>query len=671
MIRVLRLNTPGLSSSALFDQEKFTCCLETVHLDTIRAQGFAALSYTWGDPYGGFQSEEDDDDASAPPYTADRDCEIVCNGHPVMVTRNLLDFLRTAKQHGSFPHESMPIWIDAVCINQEDLDERAAQVRIMTWIYSCAKEVFIWLGKPVRDLQYAKRLLWALKKHDVHELREYQPKMPEDLEKANVFLSTGATSREAWAALGDLFCRAWFGRMWVIQEVVFGGSATTKIYFGDEFIKYKHIDHFSECYEGCWWVEQYLHRVWHHRDIHLPLDEAKVARIRDNMHAVGHIQQSNERAAFGLTYDYFNMLMFSKAFDAGDPRDKIFALLGMCASIDNIGMPDYRLDAAILFPEIFAMTLAEAGTMPFSLHTPRKGSEKIQGLPTWCPDYSARDFYTADFTATHAAGHSAGHLWKGGINVRWGTDRRRFGVRNAPIDHVRLVGESMEEFLESGRCPGCIKILSSLPEKYKKKQQSCIEVFWRLWVRDREFRQFEARPIVGECFARWLVVQAAKTICSTPDVAGQRAAIKASFIGSFEELSKLDTAGIMPRPEELELYLGPSRPEDATALTPKSNRRQPEGVGMESYWHYDSQSPRVRDKLFFTETDGYIGIGPHTMKEGDLMCIFCGAPSCFIIRASEEDEGCYNFVGPAYVHGLMDEEEVKDMGFGVTWVTLV
>jgi hypothetical protein len=94
-------------------------------------------------------------------------------------------------------------------------------------------------------------------------------------------------------------------------------------------------------------------------------------------------------------------------------------------------------------------------------------------------------------------------------------------------------------------------------------------------------------------------------------------------------------------------------------------------VEVESYWHYDDQSPRVRDKLFITRDEGYIGIGAHTMREGDLMSIFCGAPSCFIIRLSEEHKGCYNFIGPAYVHGLMDEEEVKEIGYGVTWATLI
>jgi hypothetical protein len=88
------------------------------------------------------------------------------------------------------------------------------------------------------------------------------------------------------------------------------------------------------------------------------------------------------------------------------------------------------------------------------------------------------------------------------INIRWADDKRKFGVRDAPIDHIALVGESMDGFLNSGKCPGWIKIWSSMPEKYKKKKkQSCVEVFWQVWVRDREWRKYEARPLVGECFA--------------------------------------------------------------------------------------------------------------------------------------------------------------------------
>ena len=41
---------------------------------------------------------------------------------------------------------SLQIWADAVCINQNDVDERSSQVSIMSDIYQEAKKCQIWLG---------------------------------------------------------------------------------------------------------------------------------------------------------------------------------------------------------------------------------------------------------------------------------------------------------------------------------------------------------------------------------------------------------------------------------------------------------------------------------------------------------------------------------------------
>src|SRR5947209_16619892 len=96
------------------------CTLRTVNLDE-RPQ-YTALSYVWGDL---------------------SDIRFIeCNGSPLSITKNL----DVALQHlwtrpGSF-------WIDAICINQADLSERAAQVSLMGDIYANASETIIWLGEP-------------------------------------------------------------------------------------------------------------------------------------------------------------------------------------------------------------------------------------------------------------------------------------------------------------------------------------------------------------------------------------------------------------------------------------------------------------------------------------------------------------------------------------------
>jgi hypothetical protein len=96
-----------------------------------------ALSYEWGSPT--------------------RDYEIYCEGQTLKVTGNLLAAMRRMrsttskparkKLKGRMPGRAQLLWIDAICINQDDMAERSEQVKLMTEIYRNAKRVLIWLGE--------------------------------------------------------------------------------------------------------------------------------------------------------------------------------------------------------------------------------------------------------------------------------------------------------------------------------------------------------------------------------------------------------------------------------------------------------------------------------------------------------------------------------------------
>jgi hypothetical protein len=83
---------------------------------------YRCLSYTWGD--------------------ATKEYQILVNGLPVYVRRNLYMFLRTTQRR----YANQPLWIDALSINQNDDAEKSHQVQRMGEIYSCAEAVLIWLG---------------------------------------------------------------------------------------------------------------------------------------------------------------------------------------------------------------------------------------------------------------------------------------------------------------------------------------------------------------------------------------------------------------------------------------------------------------------------------------------------------------------------------------------
>jgi hypothetical protein len=91
-------------------------------LDGKQIPGYRCLSYTWGEPCEG------------------RD--ILLNGCTFRVRDNLFEFLDTARR--LLPMEFL--WIDAICIDQNNLAERGHQVERMGRIYDCATEVLIWLG---------------------------------------------------------------------------------------------------------------------------------------------------------------------------------------------------------------------------------------------------------------------------------------------------------------------------------------------------------------------------------------------------------------------------------------------------------------------------------------------------------------------------------------------
>ena len=87
---------------------------------------YRALSYAWGN------------------RDVTRSVFIRCNGRQVPVSSNLRDILRRLRR----PDHEIVLWVDALCINQADDDERTHQVSFMRLIYENAAECIIWLGEP-------------------------------------------------------------------------------------------------------------------------------------------------------------------------------------------------------------------------------------------------------------------------------------------------------------------------------------------------------------------------------------------------------------------------------------------------------------------------------------------------------------------------------------------
>jgi hypothetical protein len=182
-IRLLKL-LPSFSR----DQE-IVCEFVSHNLEEGRHQKYEALSYVWGQaPREDYIKVQKEDGF----YSLD-------------VTRTLSSALRALR-----PKRHLRIlWIDAICINQEDWEEKSQQVANMRKIYGMASGVCIWLGEADEDSKMAIDFI----QHSVLNFKNLD----------DLFRNQDAVL--GWRAMTSLMQRPWFSRLWVIQEVVLSNHA--------------------------------------------------------------------------------------------------------------------------------------------------------------------------------------------------------------------------------------------------------------------------------------------------------------------------------------------------------------------------------------------------------------------------------------------------------------
>lgn len=184
------IHVRGLSQDGLVN-----CTVSTHSCDDDANRSYSALSYTWGpkQPCGWIR----------------------LNGQRFRVRRNLLDFLEAAVASHQAACEN--IFIDALCINQEDMLERNHQVMQMAGIYRNAAIGFVWLGQPHGEYD---ELAAALKRIDDDSLKDadcFKLRLRREFQD-----HFGDDSRPLNRQLVDLLSRDYWGRMWIIQEVILG-----------------------------------------------------------------------------------------------------------------------------------------------------------------------------------------------------------------------------------------------------------------------------------------------------------------------------------------------------------------------------------------------------------------------------------------------------------------
>ncbi|KAF0318094.1 ankyrin and het domain protein [Colletotrichum asianum] len=173
---------------------------------------YEALSYVWGSQ------------ADLKPFHV-LECSSQ-NSSAEVKTLEIGPNLESALRHLRQPFETRTIWCDAICINQNDVEERGVQVRGMGNIYSHAKRVVVWLGKETNELYRAAQLMKFLGSIFYYDWDANTCQQHSDTADLLAHRRAPMPFQTAdWQSLYDFFDLTWFKRLWVKQEIILAKGA--------------------------------------------------------------------------------------------------------------------------------------------------------------------------------------------------------------------------------------------------------------------------------------------------------------------------------------------------------------------------------------------------------------------------------------------------------------
>jgi len=599
-------------------EEPICCSLQVVSLDDKPL--YQGLSYAWGKL--NFVNT------------------IQVNKRPCPITANLWTALRRLRRT---KHERV-LWIDAISINQRNLDERSYQVSLMGEIFSSASEIMIWLGDSIskssslqsspvvledgKDIQWLREnigkicSMTSFLNHESETLAAfgmlYLLSIDEHWTEKPLFkaddkgqLHIANAYKLAWQALQKMLRLQWWTRLWVVQEFVLSREATLAL--GSVSVPGELLYDFCRSYlkhnlpgacchfSATWKISP---EVW--QDIVsirlTPLTFFNLQLGRSQM------MYSTQDKSMAVS-PFLEHLWLLRHKAATDPKDKIYALLGlMQGQNDLLLIPDYTLSIAETFARATSALIKSDGNLNAligpRLHRPDMPSWVMDLLPAenagsvlffqnilkrikWCNVFNACGLHKLRYT-----------LKTGTLELR--------GIR---VDQVSETAAAWEEGSVAQPFIAWEKLADCSSKKVYPSACTKAEAFWRSMLRDTiRVHQKDSETIrrandsddsTYQCFRKWLIGdEEAKdqNLTASPGFADIR---KSFFIAT-------------------------------------------------------------KGQDFFTTRQGFMGLG-ESVQAGDEIWVLFGGQVPFVLRPYSSDSkhvNCYYMVGDCYVHGIMHGEKV-------------
>lgn len=408
----------NLLPSADNPQYPIRCSVTEASLE--EAPAYEALSYTWA-----YQ----DGDRSA--------CrQILVDGLPMLITRNCESALRRVR----LPSEPRVVWVDAICIDQRNVEEVNQQVGMMGDIYRKTQQTLIWLGESTEGSKDAFAWLerYAIAKECVQKFKydyDYSRGSEDELLGMAEKLGVGPSSlRELQAVdnkMFDLLCE-WYEQVLHSPYCKLGGHCTSRLGSLKLGLHRRNSQRppiwsaLKDIFAFPWW-----RRIWVLQEISLPpkallfcgafqTDYARLTSVladelRFDMaqgssltaHSYFRKMIHGEEPYLGVTMmpNPFQLFSVAQSSLATDPRDKVYGILGLLQKLDGnkilLPKPDYTQSIATVYTDLAARLVHYTQTVDVILEC--TGVENNHQIPSWIPNWSEPPLWKWAFTGISRA----------------------------------------------------------------------------------------------------------------------------------------------------------------------------------------------------------------------------------------------------------------------------
>ena len=344
-IRLLHLS-PSFSET-----DPIKCQFSVASLDDIPE--YEALSYVWGSTENKLTVEVDE--------------------HSMTITTNLY----SAFQHLRLPNQERILWVDALCINQSDNQEKSHQVARMSLIYGKASCVVVWLGEGWSGSDMAMEFVRVLGQDENLHL---DPTREPSIEVNGLNLS----SWELCENLIRLFDLPWWKRTWTIQEfvlaqnLIFQCSKSTvtrqDMYMARENF-WSHKDRC--CPEG----------TLNNRHPELGMNLATAFTIPARLDFIMKTR--------GYSYSVLSAIATFSTRQVSNPQDRVYGVLGLgTGEYTDLMEPDYTLSLESICETVAIKSVERTGKLEFLSHLfEHKNANFPSFIPNWTAPFDWNEIY--------------------------------------------------------------------------------------------------------------------------------------------------------------------------------------------------------------------------------------------------------------------------------------